>query len=168
MMRSVFFTLIFQTIHFLREVKVNTAPWEAAYGLKAWIGMNFVYLSPTSLDVTAPTYVPVSNDAFSTRAQNRDTNGRKFWTATSAMFCSCWKVKKQQCMIKWNKVLSLVKKWRMMFFVLSGAWNKEKIFSSSWEIRIFSLSHARDKTKNIFLRCRISLVVLSLVEKLFI
>lgn len=110
MMRSVFFTLIFQTIHFLREVKVNTAPWETAYGLKAWIGMNFVYFSPTSLDVTAPTYVPVSNDAFSTRAQNRDTNGRKFWTATSTMFCSCWKVKKQQCMIKWNKVLSLVKK----------------------------------------------------------
>ena len=110
MMRSVFSTLIFQTIHFLREVKVNTAPWEAAYGLKAWIGMNFVYFSPTSLDVTAPTYVPVSNDAFSTRAQNRDTNGRKFWTATSTMFCSCWKVKKQQCMIKWNKVLSLVKK----------------------------------------------------------
>ena len=103
MMRSVFSTLIFQTIHFLHEVKVNTAPWEAAYGLKAWIGTNFVYLSPVSLDVTAPTYVPVSNDAFSTRAQNRDTNGRKFWTSTSAIFRSCWKWKKQQCRIWKNK-----------------------------------------------------------------
>ena len=45
---------------------------------------------------------------------------------------------------------------------------RRKILSPLWEHKRFSLSHARDKTKNIFLQCRVRLLVLSLVEKHFI